>query len=225
MREQREPRDGYEPVPLWLVAVFGALLFWGGWYLATYNGGWRSDVLDENPAALYAPSIPSKPLDPAALGKQLFNANCIACHQADGQGLPGQYPPLAGSEWVNDPNPARVKRIVLFGLEGAVQVKGNTYNGSMPNFGLRFSDDQVAAVLTFVRTNKDWGNTAPAVPTESVTATRTATKGRILPWTPSDLMAVTQDDYSSAAPTMASPAPTATPAPPPAPTAAPRAPG
>ena len=50
MREKREPRDGYEPVPIWLICVFFALIFWGGWYLAWYSGGFRKDVLDERPS-------------------------------------------------------------------------------------------------------------------------------------------------------------------------------
>ncbi len=196
MRENRDPKDGYEPIPLWLVSLFGILVFWGGWYLATYSGGFRSDVLDENPAAQFVGlQGPAKPEDPLALGKRLFVANCSVCHQASGLGVPGQYPPLAGSEWIQG-QPARIKRIVLYGLEGPVRVKGAVYNGNMPNFALKLKDEHIAAILSYVRTNKDWGNSASMIEPESVAATRAATQGRTLPWSESELLTVHQDEYA-----------------------------
>lgn len=197
MREKLEPRDGYEPVPLWLVAAFGALLFWGGWYLATYNGGFRADVLSEEPRARFeVPGMAdtARPTPgPMVTGKRLFTANCAVCHQAGGQGIPNAYPPLSGSEWVQG-EPARLKRILLRGLEGPVRVKGATYTGSMPSFE-RLNDEQIAAVLTYVRNS--WENSAGAISSASVAATRKAIASRTAPWTMSELMTVTQDDFST----------------------------
>lgn len=194
MREKHDPRDGYEPVPVWLVAVFGGLLFWGGYYLATYSGGFRSDVLDEDPTARYAGggAVAPKPLDPIALGQRLF-MTCAACHQANGQGGPG-YPPLVGSEWVVG-EPARLKRILLHGMEGPVSVRGQMYNGNMPAFAAKYTDEQIAAVLTYIR--QAWGNSAGPIPPDSVTATRMATRARMTPWTAAELLAVTADEYTA----------------------------
>jgi len=201
MREKLDPRDGYEPVPLWLVAAFGILVFWGGWYLATYSGGFRSDVLDEDPAVRYAGMAGNAGgaggTDPVVLGSRIYSGNCVSCHQQSGQGVPGQYPPLAGSEWVAG-SPARLARLILHGVEGPIQVKGAAYNSAMPPLGGKLTDGQVAAVLTFVRTNAEWGNTAGAVTAEQVAAARAATRGRAAPMTEAELLAVTAEDVAPA---------------------------
>lgn len=201
--ELTEPTDGLEPVPMWMIAFFGILIFWGGWYLARYVGDWRSDVLEEDPSALRmaATSIPAE--DPVTLGKRIFTGNCAVCHQPTGLGIPGQYPPLVGSDWLAG-NPARIKRLVLHGGEGPITVKGSMYNNAMPPFGVKLTDKQIAAVLTFERGNKDWGNSADPIPPEAVAATREATKGRLNPWSPAELLAINTDE---------GPAPSATSAP------------
>jgi mono/diheme cytochrome c family protein len=193
LRERAEPRDGYEPVPLWLIILFSVLLFWGGWYLAEFGGGFRADVLDPRPEARFpGRAAVDAPQDPVALGKKLFTANCVSCHQQGGQGVPGQYPPLAGSEWVLG-SPARLKRILLHGLAGDVVVKGETYNGNMAAFGARLSDEYIAALLTFLR--QEWGNDASPIPPESVAATREATRERREPWSADELLAIEEPDY------------------------------
>lgn len=191
-----EPADGYEPVPLWLFTFFGALLLWGGWYLGAFNGGWNSYELDEN--ARYGAGAASQPAeDPIVLGKRIFSGTCVSCHQADGKGLPGQYPTLNGSEWVAG-TPAWMKRIVLNGLEGPITVKGASYNNAMPALGAKLSDKQIAAVISFVRTNTAWGNNSGTVSPESVAATRAVVKSRTTPWSPSELQAITTDEQPAA---------------------------
>jgi mono/diheme cytochrome c family protein len=193
LRERAEPRDGYEAVPLWLIVLCGVLLFWGGWYLAEYSGGFRPDVIDPRPEARFpGQGAAAAPPDPVALGRKLFTANCVSCHQQGGQGVPGQYPPLAGSEWVLG-SPARLKRILLHGLSGEVVVGGATYNGNMAAFGARLNDERIAALLTFLR--QEWGNDAEAISPESVAATRAATQARRQPWSASELLAVEEPDY------------------------------
>ncbi len=187
MREKLEPRDGFEPIPIWLVTVFGALLFWGGWYLATYSGGWRSDVFDEDPEArrIVQASGPPKPVDPLVRGEKLFTGNCTSCHGVNGLGQPGVYPPLAGSEWVLE-HPDRIRRILLHGLEGPVTVRGAMFNNAMPAFGVKLKDEQIAAVLTYVR--HAWGNNAGPITPEEVAAARAETAGRDVPFSADELM-------------------------------------
>ncbi len=192
MREKRDPRDGFEPIPPWLGGLFGLLLFWGGWYLSQYAGDFRADVLDGDFAKLRVAAEPKKKADPVEIGKKLFAAQgCIACHQATGLGVPNQYPPLSKSEYVLGPA-SRLSRILLYGLQGPVEVAGAKFNGNMPNFGDKLKDDQIADLLTYIR--QDWGNTATVVDAASVAAAREATKGRSTPMTAEELAAVVGED-------------------------------
>jgi nitrite reductase (NO-forming) len=93
-----------------------------------------------------------------ARGQQVFSTVCFACHQSNGQGLPNAFPPLAGSDFLMADKDRSI-RIVLQGLRGQVTVSGNKYNGIMPKPPL--SDDQVAGVLTYVRSS--FGNNGDPV--------------------------------------------------------------
>ena len=188
MREQAEPRDGREPVPLWLTVFYGVVVFWAGYYLASYNGGFRPDIYDENSLRV-GPAVDateSEP-DPAVQGKRLFTVNCAACHQQSGKGVAGQFPPLAASEWVLG-EPAVLIRILLHGLQGPVSVLGETYNGNMPAFATKLDDQQLALVLTYIR--QSWGNEAEEVTPEWIAQTRENEKGRVMAWTAEELQAV-----------------------------------
>jgi len=99
----------------------------------------------------------------AADGKALY-ATCAACHQANGEGIPGAFPPLADSEWVNGPA-SNLIRIQLRGLQGPITVKGTLYNSVMPAQNAQ-SDEDIAAVLTYIRSS--FGNKASAVTAEQV---------------------------------------------------------
>ncbi|MHC4847848.1 MAG: c-type cytochrome [Planctomycetota bacterium] len=192
LRERGDPREGYEPVPMWFTALCGALVFWAGWYMSEFGGGGSPAVLDPRPEMRFPGGAgETKQIDPAALGKKLFTAQCVSCHQQSGMGVPDQYPPLVGSRWVTD-HPARIKRILLHGLKGPITVSGKSYNGNMPAFGARMKDEHIAAILTYVRTA--WGNAAEPIAAESVAATRAATADRRGEWTAAELEAVTEDD-------------------------------
>lgn len=111
------------------------------------------------------------PIDPAVMEKgKAEYALCQACHGADGNGVPGLAPPLAGSEWVVGPveNPIR---IALRGLGGPIKVKGVDYNLPAPMMAVaHLSDEQLSAVLTYVRNS--FGNKASAVTPDQVKAFR-----------------------------------------------------
>ena len=188
LREQAEPRDGREPVPLWLVVFYGAVVFWGGYYLASYNGGFRPDVYDEKSSRVGAAvDSESAELEPAVQGKRLYTVNCAACHQQSGKGVAGQFPPLAASEWVIG-EPAVLIRILLHGLQGPVSVLGETYNGNMPAFGAKLDDQQLALVLTYIR--QSWGNEAEEITPESIAQVRENEKDRQAAWTAQELETV-----------------------------------
>jgi mono/diheme cytochrome c family protein len=106
-------------------------------------------------------------------------AVCQTCHQADGKGLPNAFPPLAGSEIANGPAEVPIA-IVLHGLQGPLTVHGTTFNGQMAAWGT-FSDDDIAATLTYVRSS--WGNAASPVTAAQVAKVREETAGRTTPWT------------------------------------------
>jgi mono/diheme cytochrome c family protein len=196
-REPNEPVEDHPPLPLWLVTFVGTLLFWGGIYLQRYSGGYAAMVYDENASGLGpAKTNVVAQVNPYALGRRLFADTCAKCHQPDGQGLPGQYPPLVGSEWVLAPAPARMIRIVLDALQGPVVVKGTEFNNTMTPWRDTLTDQQIAAVITYVRTQKDWGHNASPVTAEEVADIRKTTKDRSAagPWTVAELLAIPEHE-------------------------------
>lgn len=123
-------------------------------------------------------------------GKAIFaqEGSCTTCHQADGKGLTASgFPPLAGTEWVVG-NEERLIKLVLNGLQGPIEVQGKKYPGQVPMtpFGGMLKDDEVAAVLTYVRNS--FGNKAPAVSPEKVKAVRAATKNKTGFYSPDELL-------------------------------------
>jgi mono/diheme cytochrome c family protein len=109
--------------------------------------------------------------DTTAKGRAIFLKVCAACHQPDGLGKEGVAPPLAGSEWVLAPEGDRLVRIVLNGMSGPVQVKGRDWNLAMPPWREALKDDEIAVVLTYIRT-KVGGNQARPITPELVGAAR-----------------------------------------------------
>jgi mono/diheme cytochrome c family protein len=93
-------------------------------------------------------------------GKALFAANCSACHQVTGQGIPSVFPPLDGSSLVTGDKVDRMAAIMIYGLQGEIKVKGLTYNNVMAGLG-HLKDDELAAVATYVRSA--WSNKAGPV--------------------------------------------------------------
>ena len=103
---------------------------------------------------------------------------CFTCHQPNGEGMAGQFPPLAGSDWVLG-DKERLIKISMYGLMGEIEVNGVKYNNVMAPPGIppgSLTDEQIANVLTYIR--NDWGNSASAVSAEEVAAVRASLEGR-----------------------------------------------
>ncbi len=102
-------------------------------------------------------------------GKAVYMQTCFVCHQPEGQGVPGQIPPLAKSDFLSTLTKDDYIRGVLNGRTGQIVVNGQTYNGTMVPLNY-LADDQIANVLTYVRNS--WGNSGDAVTTEQVALIR-----------------------------------------------------
>ena len=130
-------------------------------------------------------------LSPAERGKKIFSANCATCHQASGLGVAGQYPPLAGSEYVMG-GTRRLGMIVLKGLEGPLTVKGAQYGSAvMQPWEKTLNDAKIADVLTYIR--QEWGNTGGPVAPEGIAGLRKELAGHAASFKEADLKAVPDD--------------------------------
>ena len=191
LREPHDPLEGREPMPWWFIATIVLALFWGGWYLGRYGGEFSTathialgDGRQAGIAAAAASAVTAAATNPVEQGGRIYQHNCQGCHQQNGRGVPGAFPPVVQSEWVTGA-PETVVRILLHGLSGPVQVAGATYEGAMPAWKDVLKDEEIAAVATYLR---QWApNAAPAVTTEQVAALRQAHASRTAAWTADEL--------------------------------------
>ncbi|MFZ5494521.1 MAG: c-type cytochrome [Verrucomicrobiota bacterium] len=178
---------GYPLLPLVLLGLMCCVGFFGSIYMVHHSI--RFDPLVVNARANRAKPGEKGPvvLTRAQLGKPVYLSTCATCHQANGLGVPGAFPPLAGSEWVAG-SEERIVRIVLHGLQGPLKVKGADYNNVMAPLGAVLKDEQIANVLSYIRS--EWGNTAPEVQPETVAKVRADTAGRATYWTAEELLKI-----------------------------------
>ena len=153
LREQADPTERSQPIPLLVAGVTLAMVLAGAAYILFSEPFGVPALGDRRTLA----DLAGPPAGAAVDGKQVYAANCVACHQATGAGLPGVFPPLDGSEWVAGKERV-LANILLHGIDGEISVKGATYKGAMPSFA-RLGDAELAAVATFVRAG--WSNQAP----------------------------------------------------------------
>ena len=185
-----EPTAAPANVPIWMMVSLLVLFFAGALYFDS-EGGWFSQEVyapyrSEEQLALFQPASGA---DRAlARGKVVFEQVCALCHGVDGLGKPGQAPPFVGSEWVLSDVPARLIRIPLHGLNGPITVKGEQWALAMPAMGAAMPDEDLAAVLTYMRNS--WGNKASEITPEQVAAERAATASHSQPWTSDELLQV-----------------------------------
>ncbi len=146
------------------------------------------------PAASPAGDVPAdlsgEARDLFVLGREVYlrEGHCATCHQKDGRGMAGLYPPLDDRRWLEDDD--RLAKIVLHGLHGALRVRGVPHGSApgsppMPGFAALLDDREVAAVLTYVR--RSFGNRLPPVEPSAVARVRAAHAGRSAFWTGEEL--------------------------------------
>lgn len=123
-------------------------------------------------------------------GKEIYSRDgyCTTCHQPDGKGLEAAgFPPIAGSKWIRG-NEERLIKLVIKGIYGPIVVEGKKYPGQVPMtpFGGLLKDEEIAAVLTYVRNS--FGNKATAITPEKVKMVRASIKNKVGFYTPEALL-------------------------------------
>lgn len=185
-----EPTATRSTVPMWIVVVTLLLLFVGFVFFDHHSGWFDANVYSPYASAEQLEAYQPKSGAAAVLahGKLVFETYCGLCHGTDGLGKPGVAPPLAGSEWVNAKGVSRLTHIPLMGLNGEIKVEGKDWTLNMAAMGAGLSDDDLAAVLSYIRGS--WGNTGSAVSADDVKAVRTAIGKNPQPMSGDQMMAM-----------------------------------
>lgn len=152
--------------------------------VANLNG---TGAADPPEARAEAPALTAAEAAQFNSGRRHYRA-CSSCHNNDGQGQDGLGPSLVDTPWVLG-SPERLIALVLQGIEGPIEVHGETWDDMMPGFAPdpRLPDPAIAALLTYIR--RSWGNVADPVSPELVTNVRQRTSDRVDPWTAPELEA------------------------------------
>ena len=176
-REEGDPSEYNRPIPTFVSLITLAIVLSGVAYIMLSEPFGQVELGDRRTLADLRPPVAGA-AGAAVNGKQVFSANCVACHQASGKGLPGVFPPLDGSEWVAGDERTLVS-ILLHGVSGELTVMGATYKGAMPSFK-QLSNGELAAVVSYIRA--EWSNKAGAIKPELFETERKA-NARSTPFT------------------------------------------
>ena len=187
LREGPEPTAGNAAVPVLMIALLGLLVYLADVHLNNRGGEFNLKVYYPFPNVAAVADAHPKNADEAyiAKGRIVYGNVCLPCHQATGLGQAGVFPPLAGSEWVLGEGPNRIIRIVLNGVAGPIDVKGTPFNNAMPPWKDFLKDEDVGAVLSFIRSQ--WGNKGAVVKPEEVKKIRAKENDRDTPWSADEL--------------------------------------
>ena len=124
--------------------------------------------------------------DPTLLnGENLYSQNCASCHGSNGEGISGAFPPLVNSEWITGSKSVPI-RILLHGLQGKIDVRGQTYQGVMPSFKARLSAAEFAAILNYLRSESE--GDFPGISHQDIIRVREQYRNRTAPWQPNELV-------------------------------------
>ena len=179
LTEEAEPtiRSGATFLSMWILGLLGLVTWWGFTYIDARGGQFNEQVYEPYHSTKELTSFLPKDETAIAIKRGfLVYAQCQGCHQEDGLGQPSIAPPLAGSALAVAPAGVTT-RILLNGKEGAV--------GLMPPVGGVLTDDQIAAVLTYVR--RQWGNAGSPIDPDTTKNIRALSAGRARPWTEEEL--------------------------------------
>lgn len=186
-----EPTELKNPVPWPFIAIALALAIAGG--LTLYFDAQATDEGEAAQLARTAEETGTAPADAnaaeieeakgdlvAAQGAALFGSYCATCHQTNGSGVRNAIPPLEGSRYVLAEASVPIA-ILLRGIAGPIEVKGEVYNGRMPTFHAALENQEIALILTHIRSS--WSNEATAVSSEQVATVREALASKLdTPW-------------------------------------------
>ncbi len=176
-RENADPEERIRPVPLAAAAITLAMVLFGVVYIFISDPFGNVSLGERRTVADLSGPVPAA-AGAAVDGKAVFAAQCAACHQATGKGLPGVFPPLDGSEWVQG-DTRILANILLHGINGEISVAGATYSGAMPAFQ-QLGDAELAAVASYIRSA--CSNKAEALPATLVEQERKAGSARTTPF-------------------------------------------
>ena len=191
--ENQEPVAGANNMSIGLVLVFAVVAYVGCNIVDRSDGSFSAKVYapyseEDELVAMLAKTPYEIQLE---RGATIYANKCATCHQKTGLGSASQgYPPLAESDWVLATKPDRIIRIANNGLMGPITVNGQSFNNQMPNIGNSLSDDELADLLTYIRGNANWGNSAQAVSAEQVKSIRGEVAGRAAAWTAAELLEI-----------------------------------
>ena len=175
-RENEDPEEAVRPMPVAALLVAAGMVVWAVVYILSTEPLTLSQFGDQRTRAEL--SGPVAAAGGAVDGKALYAAQCAACHQASGTGLPGVFPPLDGSEWVQG-EPRVLANILLHGITGEIEVEGQKFNGQMPAFA-QLSDAELAGVASYIRSS--WSNKSEPIDASVFATERKAGAARTTPF-------------------------------------------
>ena len=192
---KHEPTKGFLQAPLIFVFVFGCLIFVCSIQLAHTTNDFQlhppKEIVELTPEEKEALRLERK----ISSGEKVFAVRCASCHQANGLGIAGQYPPLDGSNWVTS-DPGIISNIILKGLKGEIVVKGETYGTSaaVNMAAVAISDREIANVVTYVR--QAWGNNAEEIFEDEVASIRSDSAEQQDQWTGDQIISMYPESFA-----------------------------
>ena len=192
---KHEPTEGFLQAPLIFVFVFGCLIFVCSIQLAHTTNDFQlhppKEIVELTPEEKEALRLERK----ISSGEKVFAVRCASCHQANGLGIAGQYPPLDGSNWVTS-DPGIITNIILKGLKGEIVVKGETYGTSaaVNMAAVAISDREIANVVTYVR--QAWGNNAEEIFEDEVASIRSDSAEQQDQWTGDQIISMYPESFA-----------------------------